>query len=134
MKFEAFIEDNTIKFYSPELVYSYLKSNNGKRVTVDISRHYSPRTNDQNKYYWGVVVNMLSDYTGFTDEEMHNLLKNKFLTKHKIIKDKLLVSSYSTTELDTAQFSDYIEKIKDWASIEFSLYIPNANEYYGTML
>lgn len=98
----------------------------GRQVTVDIKPIRKLRTNEQNRYYWGVVIDLLSDYTGYTPDEMHLALKMEFL---KVERAGLLPTARSTTELDTAEFNRYIEQIRDWASMKLNVYIPEPNEY-----
>ena len=80
------------------------------------------RTNSQNRYYWGICVDLISEHTGFTPEEVHEVLKHKFLSP----KERMGENIYpNTTQLDTREFNLYIEKIQCWASMELSLVIPD---------
>jgi len=74
------------------------------------------RSNPQNKYYFGVVVDMISEETGNEPEETHELLKLKFLKP---------MGKANTTQLDTREFNLYIEKIQRWAAIELGCIIPD---------
>lgn len=90
------------------------------------------RSNNQNRYYWGVVVKLLSEHTGFNEDEMHEVLKYKFLTEKKILSTKKgwedVSISTSTTRLTTKQFEEFMTKVRQWASIELDCYIPEPNE------
>ena len=57
---------------------------------------------------------------------MHEALKFKFLSKGL----KTLPTVISTTKLDTADFFEYIEKIKRWASIHYSIVLPEAEDLW----
>lgn len=74
------------------------------------------RSNPQNKYYFGVIVDMISQETGNEPEETHELLKLKFLKP---------MGKQNTTQLDTREFNLYIEKIQRWAAQELSMVIPD---------
>ena len=78
---------------------------------------------DQNEYYWGVVLETLSD-TGYSTEELHEIFKFKFLQDkikhHSIIK--------STSQLDTKEMEEYLENIRRFASLELGISIPLPNE------
>ena len=82
------------------------------------------RSLPENNYYWGVVVEELSQFTGFTPQEVHTLLKNKFL---KIVKGKL-ESARSTTDLSVAEFENFLSQVRQWASEELQVFIPIPNE------
>lgn len=91
------------------------------------------RSNPQNRYYWGCVIQTLSDETGYDLNEMHEIIKHKFLTEQRIVKGTkgqiIQVSmSGSTTSLDTKQFEDLMSKIRIWASRELSIFIQEPNE------
>lgn len=100
--------------------------NEGKKVLLEIHKIKNVRSNSQNSYYWGVVIDILADYTGYTAEEMHNALKWKFLRK---VNEKQIETVKSTTGLTTEEFGFYLEAIKNWASKELSVYIPDSNEF-----
>ncbi len=94
------------------------------------------RSNPQNSYYWGVVIDMLSENTGFTPDEMHEVLKNRFLNYSKKLKlHPLGISNLetqkltkSTTALTTVEMEGYLSSIRTWASINLGCYIPEPNE------
>lgn len=91
------------------------------------------RSNNQNRYYWGCVVHTLSDETGFTRDEIHEIIKHKFLTETHIYKSKKskieeVLISKSTTQLDTKEFEDLMTRIRIWASSRLGVFIAEPNE------
>lgn len=90
-------------------------------VTVRIERKRATRSTQANRLYWGVYVATLSEYTGFTPDEMHEVLKAKFLPKRLAVCDGNgeVVDEYvlggSTTKLDVVEFGDYLAAIQAWA-------------------
>jgi hypothetical protein len=91
-------------------------------------RTYS-RSKKQNAYYWGVILEILSEHTGFEPEELHQILKERFLTYTKKYKGYVYKLTRSTATLNITEFSDYNEKIKKLAAEKFKLYIPDPGEY-----
>lgn len=81
------------------------------------------RSNNQNSYYWGVVIELISEHTGYTSEEAHDAMKHLFLIDYSTKLPRIR----STTELSTAEYEDYLSKIRMFASRELSLYIPDPN-------
>ena len=67
------------------------------------------RSHDQNSLLWGVIYKGLSDTTGYTQEELHDILRLKFDLKDD--DGKLL----STATLNKSEFNDYIDKIINWS-------------------
>lgn len=100
------------------------------RATLTIERETRGRSAAQNAYYWGRVIKILSDYTGSTPDEMHHVLKMMFLPKDVVLKTRIgkvvaeFVVGGSTTELTSVQFSDYVERIRQWAFEALDVDIP----------
>ena len=98
---------------------------------------YSPsgknRSNQQNKYYWAVIVKTLSEETGYEPDEIHEIIKHKFLTKHVLMQSKsgkTISASFnnSTSSLDTKEFEELMSKIRIWASSQLGIWLPEPNE------
>ena len=97
----------------------------GQKVDIIIRKHRNQRTDSQNSYYWGVVVYMLSNELGYTKDEVHEAMKEKFASQ----KDEHgLTIIQSTAKMSIERFAEYIEDIKRWASEYLSFYIPDPNE------
>jgi hypothetical protein len=99
-----------------------------KTVQVTVSEYKPKRSNQLNQYYWGVVVKIISDYTGYTKEETHELLKQTFLKKKIEVDNEWYDTTESTTKLSNKDMLDFIEKVKQWAAQTFHLYIPDPHE------
>jgi hypothetical protein len=121
------IEDG--KYHGQKPDYSKFE---GKKVVIEIKEHKSTRSQMQNNYYWGVVIKYLADeigYQSFEYEQLHEILKLKFLKPvPKIFNGIAYNIPQSTTKLNTSEFKDYIEDIRDFASKELNCYIPEPNE------
>lgn len=102
----------------------YIASQAGKMIVV-VRKDRKNRSDDQNRYYWGVIIDILGNHFGYTPDEMHEAIKLKFLRK-KIGRGPETVGS--TTVLDTKEFSELVDKIIIWAQTEFDVKIPLPNE------
>lgn len=92
------------------------------------------RSNQQNRYYFGVCVYLLSEHLGYSREEVHEILKHKFLRQTLWISKKggvqeMSIITKSTTELTTKQFEEYLSEIRMWASAELGVCLPEPNEF-----
>jgi hypothetical protein len=88
-----------------------------------------PRSLSQNKYYWGVVVLILSTEIGEDKDTMHEVLKMKFLSEKIIMPDMTVTPiGRSTSELSTVNFEEFVKTVQMWASSEMNIYIPKPNE------
>ena len=100
----------------------------GKYVEVIVRKKRSQRSGNQNSYYHGVVVAMLSEFLGYEKDEMHIILRFKFLRQ---VSEKGIETATSTTKLSTADMEDYLERIRRWAIQYLDFYIPLPNEIDG---
>lgn len=113
-------------------LFALLKQLRG-RYTISVDKPKQSRTLAQNKYYWGVIVPMLSSEFGYFKDEMHELLRRKFLsyTKENPYTGEAEMFARSTTKLSTADMEIYLESIRAWALSEFAVYLPLPNEFLG---
>lgn len=100
----------------------------GQRIDLLIRKHSSKRTNDQNAYYWGVVIPILADYFGHDNpEDMHTDLKERFNPVESKIEPGKIIGG-TTTKMSTIEFmaaeDSYVERICRWAAMEYQIYIP----------
>ena len=98
-------------------------------ATLTVEREQATRSTQANAYYWAVVVKAIADYTGYTPDETHDILKRLFLPKdveitsrHAVIAE--MVIGGSTTKLTIGEFCDYVERIRQWAFEELDVDIP----------
>jgi hypothetical protein len=108
-------------------LHSVLKHLKGRHA-VSIKKQRNNRSNNQNRYYWGVVLAYLADETGYTKDEIHQLMQKRFL---KYVKDVLGVTEEfvrSTTSLNTLEMMEYIDQICIFAISELGVYIPQPGE------
>lgn len=66
------------------------------------------RSHDQNSLLWGVIYKGISDTTGYTLEEVHDMCRMRWLSED----DGELKSTASLTK---SEFNDYIDKIINWS-------------------
>jgi hypothetical protein len=108
----ARIEKGKLILKFPKEYQAYINTREGKEVTLKIEDAKKQRTGQQNRYYWGAVLTTISDYTGHSTEELHEVFKSMFLVTHTInFKGKEVKITKSTTELDTISFIKYIDRI-----------------------
>lgn len=103
-------------------------------LEVTVKRLRATRSVRQNRYWWGVCVQLVSEHTGYTPEEIHEIAKQMFIPKKLAVSDGNgeikgeFVVGGSTRTMNTAEFSEFVENFKRWASTELDVYIPDADE------
>lgn len=97
----------------------------GKHLRVQVEKARSKRSLAQNRMYWG-WIKLLSDHTGIEKNELHDLVKYKFLKEEKVDQTtgEIYFSIKSTTTLNKTQFSDFARDIDIWTKEFFSVTLP----------
>lgn len=102
-------------------------------VTLTVEQATAARSPQANAYYWGVVVKALSSHTGYSPDEIHEILKVKFLPKDVALLrgNGHLIAEFviggSTTQLGVSEFFEYVEQIRQWAFEALDVDIPPPN-------
>ena len=101
-----------------------LKIDPVKPMVVRIEPHKKTRTHGQLALLW-------MRHTGYSAEEIHDYLKERFLTPKIVEINGAVVRRYSTKNLTAAEMSDFMAKIEAWAASELGLMLisPEDREY-----
>ena len=83
-------------------------------VHLEIKPAEKVRSPQQNAYY-RVLVRILSKEIGYTEQEMHETIKDKYEIE-------------STKQLSKEEFTELLEQIKRWAVIDMGIVSPNAKQ------
>lgn len=103
----------------------------GALVRMRVEPARATRSIQANRYYWGVVVDAIAEHTGYDPDDVHEILKARFLPKPLAVRagNGRVVAEYviggTTTTLTDAEFSDYCRRIKAWALDELDVAIPD---------
>lgn len=101
-------------------------------LNISITKPLRKRTLSQNNYLWGVCYKIIGDELGYDPDDIHEIMKHKFLLKSKDIDYKgktiHLDKTISTTKLSTKQFCEYVDKVRQFSASELGIYIPDPNE------
>ena len=123
--FDGQVNDGKLLLDAGQQFHQHLVSLNGKRVQVTVEKIKHKRSNNQNQYYWGVVVKLIAQHTGHNPEQIHEALKQMFSPKWYL--GSVMVPN-STARLDTIEFVEYTEKCRQWGSEFLNLNIPLPGE------
>ena len=116
MKFILSIENWKIE--NPQKLSEYIKSRKNWLYSLVLKKYWT-RSLAQNSYYRGVVLALIEDYSGTEKEDLHYYFKHRFIDWEKFP---------SSRELNKNEFSEYVEKIRDFAAARFGIYIPDAQK------
>ena len=120
------------------LVLNAIKYFNGKDVVITFSKPKKSRSNNQNRFYWGVVLplvqNGLLEATGelrSCDNIHYKILLPLFAPLNEIVnKDtgESLNERLTSSEMTTTQFCEYIMEVQKWGAEFLGIDIPSPNE------
>lgn len=90
------------------------------KYTVTVSSNKPNRSNQQNRYYWGVCLALISEETGNEPEHLHEYAKRRFLQPRFItVKGETIKIPATTTLLNKSDFAEYIMKLEEWSGVQF---------------
>jgi hypothetical protein len=120
---------------SRKYIADVIKSFEGQNIIISIEKRRKKRSNNQNSYYWSVIIpyiqegftNVFGEY--FSIQECHEALKGRFLFKELINEEsgELIRMPKSTTELTTVEMELYHDQIRLFATEFLSIEIPLPN-------
>ncbi len=100
----------------------------GKKYKVSVTLHRDRRSLSQNSLYW-LWLNCISAETGNDVDALHDYFKGRFLSrKVEIFGDECSVGT-STTKLNTAEFTAFLDKVQQFAAGE-GIILPNPEDLY----
>lgn len=120
--------DGKLKLYDKNGFSEYVSALPNDNLELILRVAKSRRSLNQNSYYWGVVVKILSDETGNDPESIHEFIKLKFNPKFVTVGNEQALIGGSTANLSTKDFEEKMEEIRAWAAIELNINIPEPNE------
>lgn len=80
-------------------------------IRVVVERKRTKRSKEQQGYYWGVILPYISEHTGHTSEELHEVFKHKYLSQKVIWRGGEMSIPRSTTVLSTNEMAEYLTNI-----------------------
>lgn len=118
-------------------LWAALRKCAGGVFRITIKRNRKRRTNPQNRYYFGVIVSMFSEYMReqgepLTTDQAHHMLAGMFL-RMTVMNPKTHLpmgdTVRSTTELTTEEFAVYIEHCVCWMADFLDIVVPSPGEH-----
>ena len=110
MKFAGKVEKGKLTLDDLFAFKDHLKGIEGD-VHLEIKSVEKVRSPQQNAYY-RVIIRILSKELGYEEDEMHKTIKEKYNIK-------------STKQLSKPEFTELLEQVKRWASIDMGIALPN---------
>lgn len=127
----------------PAAFKAYLASLANSCVEIIVRKQRERKSTRQLRWYWGAILPALSEYTGYTPEEMHAWCTYKFLDSPE---RKTLVIADTAGEvieeadvqlypdrvhlLSTSQMASYCDDIRQFAAERFHVVIDDPDKFW----
>lgn len=113
-RFLGRVEGGKLIIKSQKALDTYLAQiPDGKDVFVTIKPVRRTRSLPQNAWYWGCVLPLISEHTGHSVEELHEIFKRLFLPpKYIEYRGKEIKLPSSTTATDTLEFATFVDRVR----------------------
>ena len=85
------------------------------------------RTSAQNRFLWAGVYGPIASHLGYTAEQIHDAMKDKFLAQEDLTTG--LRIAQSTTKLTAERFGQYVDQVREWSHCFLGVYLPNPEEW-----
>lgn len=120
----GFVKNLEVHFFHPEKWRTWLRKLEGKKVKIKVEQDVNPRSLRQNSFYW-LYLGLIEDETGNNADDIHEIAKRKFLPPRFVtFKDEEIKLPATSTNLNSTEFSDYMDKIAAWSGVA----IPNPDD------
>lgn len=97
-----------------------------KPIRLTVEEVTKRRTLSQNALMWkwlNEVADKMAEYSGHTPEEIHDFFKRKFLSPTLVTIAGETVERYTTTKMNTAEMSAYMDRIYAFVTGECGIYL-----------
>ena len=128
MKHKASIKGVRVVFDNPSAWTVDCAKHEGVSVEIELSKPKRTRTNNQNAYVFGIIVPMLCDAIGYPASEAVECWDAVKIAVGHCKDTKIGKVALTTRNMDTKAFSELIERIRTFASVELNTRIPSPNE------
>jgi hypothetical protein len=130
------ILDGNIKIHYRDLFLQNLKLLTNGRIKLTVEKLYRKRSNEQNAYYWGVIVqSYMNGYLEcyceeITSDNAHHELKRECNYKEVLHEStgELKKVVKITTDLTTVESEEYYERCRNFIYEYFNIIVPLPNE------
>lgn len=125
MKSFGIIKNHKLILNNKEQFNKQLIELEGKDVVIKIIERNNKRTNDQNSLFWN-WIKILSDYTGYTKEEMKEMVCYKFLKRERVDNEGYTETYLQgTSTLSKKEFNEFMNEVSMWSNTTLNITLPS---------
>ena len=95
--------------------------------TVEVKRKTKARTLSQNAWLW-MCHKIVSDDTGIFKDDLHDIIKEKFLEPKVVIFNDVEHRTYSTQNLTTMEWGLFMEQYYAFCAADLGIMLPHPDD------
>lgn len=119
----------TLEWKNVDYLQVNLEKLEGLSGILTIKKKWNKRSLSQNSYFW-LCMQVLSDYTGHTPEEMHVVVKGLYCPKKEVkVGEKVYSIPKGTSELSKGEFVELMMNVNVLAS-SLGVILPDPTDYH----
>ena len=128
MKTRFVKEQGVIKWLGQPIELLFNLVVNGE-YTLEIKKKVKKRTVDQNALMW-LWFTCMEDETGTLKQDFHDYYCKKFLRRIAVINGNEEIVVRTTSKLNTAEMTVFLNKVQADAASEFGIRLPSPDDQY----
>lgn len=105
------IKDGKLVLNNPKWFKGMLQMYSDADVVVTLERKKNSKSKEQQGYYWGIILQYISEYTGQSPEDLHDIFKAKYLRRKKLWRGADMVTIGSTSRLSANEMSEFMQNV-----------------------
>ena len=105
-----------------------LRTRGVQYIDITIKPHKSQRSLDQNAYWWGVPVELVSKFTGYTPDQAHYWLLGEYGGYERTVTGHEVPRIASSKRMNTEEFTKLIDWVLEWAPSTLGIEVPAPGE------
>ena len=101
--------------HNKQMAHARIDSHNFEQDgDLELDKYKNKRSNSQNDLYWA-MLREIGDYCGYSDLELHDMFRFKYLSEKKTVAGSEIYAIKSTTQLNVDEFTNSIHDIQRFA-------------------
>ncbi len=125
MKYSVKISKGKIIYQTNTKLLEYIQTISDDTIAeIEITLLEDSRSNKQNKLWW-TWAKIIGDTLGYSKNEIHDILKAKFLTREYIQDGKTKKYIKSTATLSKSEFNKLTNDVFFWANDTLNINLPH---------
>jgi hypothetical protein len=122
------MKDKLHNDFDRDRIVGYIKRLDlSKSYSVEITERKVRRSISQNSLCW-LWLTCIETETGNDRNDLHDFFKKKYIAPKEVDVFGVKELKYTTTDLSTAQFKEYLDKIQVFASTELAITLPDPDD------